>query len=64
MNWRGCGIGRRGVAHASCLAGIPKFWRVSDHPVRDFGTGPFFEVAATPPFQGGEWPDLAKFLSL
>jgi hypothetical protein len=27
-------------------------WCVSDHPVRDFGTGPFFDVASTPPFQG------------
>jgi hypothetical protein len=35
-------------------------WCVSDHPVRDFGTGPFFDVAATPPFQGGEFPPASN----
>src|SRR5579864_9633340 len=28
-------------------------WRRIDHPVRDFGTGPFLDVAATPPHEEG-----------
>src|SRR5437879_4625897 len=68
----GCGINKKSRSHRSAADGVVAHTQMFQSAFRDvtrerpprprlFGTGPFFDGAATPPLQGGEYAHLNSF---